>query len=65
MAAKKKTETIEVRQVKSLIGSTDKQRQVVKGLGLRRIGHVVERPDDPGTRGMVAKVAHLVEVIGE
>jgi ribosomal protein L30 len=31
-------------------------------MGLRRIGHSVELPDTPATRGMILKVRHLVEV---
>ncbi|MGH2859800.1 MAG: 50S ribosomal protein L30 [Solirubrobacteraceae bacterium] len=34
----------------------------LRSLGLRRIGHTVEIVDNPQTRGMVAKVRHLVEV---
>jgi large subunit ribosomal protein L30 len=33
------------------------------GLGLNRIGRVSELPDTPQTRGMIAKVAHLVQVL--
>ncbi len=47
---------------RSRIGSSPRQRQVLRGLGLRRISSSVLRPDDPAIRGMVAKVAHLVEV---
>ena len=47
---------------RSRIGSTPRQREVLRGLGLRRINSSVLRPDDPAIRGMVAKVAHLVEV---
>jgi ribosomal protein L30 len=47
---------------RSQIGSTPRQREVLRGLGLRRINASVLRPDDPAIRGMVAKVAHLVEV---
>jgi large subunit ribosomal protein L30 len=34
----------------------------VRGLGLRKINHTVERPDNAATWGMVRKVPHLVEV---
>ncbi len=54
--------TIKIRQVKSVIGTKRTHREVVKGLGLRRIGHQVERPDTPAVRGMVAKVGYLLEV---
>jgi large subunit ribosomal protein L30 len=47
---------------KSGIGFDKKQKLVVQGLGLRRIGHSVELPDTPATRGMILKVRHLVEV---
>ncbi len=47
---------------KSMIGRPAHQRQVLAGLGLRRINQCVARPDTPAIRGMVAKVAHLVDV---
>ena len=47
---------------KSPIGFNRNQGKVVEGLGLRRIGHTVELPDTPATRGMILKVRHLVEV---
>ena len=47
---------------RSTIGVPEKLRRVVRGLGLRRIKQVVERPDTPAIRGMVAKVPHLVRI---
>jgi large subunit ribosomal protein L30 len=47
---------------KSPIGFNKDQARVVEGMGLRRIGHSVELPDTPATRGMILKVRHLVEV---
>ena len=55
--------TIRVRQIKSTIGCTKRQREVLRGLGLRRISSVVERLDCPATRGSVAKIPHLVEIL--
>ncbi len=46
----------------SQIGATPRQRQVLRGLGLRRVDSCVVRPDDPSIRGMVYKVVHMVEV---
>jgi large subunit ribosomal protein L30 len=46
---------------KSLIGAKDKHRATVRGLGLRRLNHTVEREDTPQVRGMVRSVAHLVD----
>lgn len=53
---------LHITQVRSLIGSKQDQRATVRSLGLRRIRHTVTQPDRPEIRGMVAKVAHLVEV---
>lgn len=55
--------TIRVRWVRSGIGFNRSQGEVVRSLGLRRLNHVVERPDTPQVRGLIAKVAHLVEVV--
>jgi len=46
----------------SRIGSTPRQRQVLRGTGLGRVDSSVVRPDDAAIRGMVQKVIHLVEV---
>jgi large subunit ribosomal protein L30 len=55
--------TIKVKMIGSLIGCPDKQRATVRGLGLRRMHHVVERADTPEIRGMVKKVPHLVAIV--
>ncbi len=47
---------------RSRIGSTPRQRGVLRGLGLRRINSSVLRPDNSAIRGMIIKVSHLVEV---
>jgi len=53
-----------VTQVRSGIGFDEKQRQALRGLGLRRIRHTVEVEDTPATRGLILKVRHLVTVDG-
>ena len=58
-----KRATITVRQIGSAMRRRFDQRQNLIGLGLNRIGRVAEVPDTPATRGMIAKVHHLVEVI--
>ena len=62
--AKKKSETLKIRWVRSAIGCPRRMRQTIRGLGLRRLQQVVERPDTPAIRGMIARVHHLVEVEG-
>ena len=51
--------------VKSGICTPKDQKATLRGLGLRRLGQRVVRPDTPATRGMVHKVRHLVEVENE
>lgn len=63
--ASKKKGGLKVKLVKSVIGSTRHQREVVRGLGLRRLHQAVERSDTPEVRGMVAKVSHLVRILEE
>lgn len=62
-SAKTKVETIRIQQVQSPIGRPRAQREALRSLGLRRIRHVVERPDSPAVRGVVAKIPHLVKVV--
>jgi large subunit ribosomal protein L30 len=62
-AAMSEKKTIRIRQVRSAIGTKPDHRETLRGLGLRRIRHEVERVDSPAVRGMVAKVSYLVEVI--
>jgi large subunit ribosomal protein L30 len=54
--------SIKVTQRKSANGSDKRQKDTLRSLGLRRIGHTVEVSDSPQARGMIAKVRHLVEV---
>ncbi len=57
-----KGKKLKIKLVKSVIGYPQKQREVVKGLGLRRLHHEIIRPDTPAIRGMIEKVKHLVEI---
>ena len=53
---------LKITQRKSRNGSDKRQVDTLRSLGLRRIGQTVEIQDSPQIRGMLAKVAHLVEV---
>ncbi len=55
---------ITVKQIGSPIRRKNDQRATLVGLGLNRLGRTRELEDTPSVRGMVAKVAHLVEVVG-
>ena len=51
-----------ITQVKSSNGSSLKQRETLKTLGLGKIGRATERDDHPTVRGLVHAVQHLVKV---
>ncbi len=53
---------LKVKLVRSLVGRPRIQREVVKGLGLRKMSSEVIRKDCPEIRGMINKVSHLVQV---
>ena len=53
---------LKVTLVGSAIGQTERQRQTLRGLGLRGRGKSVSVLDTPATRGMITKVNHLVKV---
>ena len=56
---------LQITQVKSPIRRNHRQRETLIGLGLNRIGRVALVPETPATRGMIAKVEHLVRVLVE
>ena len=52
-----------VRQTGSPIRRRKDQRATLVGLGLNRVGRSSTLEDTPAVRGMIAKVAHMVEVV--
>lgn len=63
--AKKATQTarmLRITLVKSPIGNTQRHKETVRSLGLRKINQVVERPDTPSLRGMLLLINHLVRI---
>lgn len=55
-------ETITVTLRRSLIGTTERQRATVAGLGLKHINQSRTLENSPAVRGMIKRVIHLVEV---
>jgi large subunit ribosomal protein L30 len=55
---------VTVRLVRSMIGRPEKQRLVLRGMGLTKLQKSVQLPDTPQVRGMIDKVKHLVRVEG-
>ncbi len=56
---------IKIKLVKSTICTPQKHKDIVRSLGLQKMNRVVERPDTPSFRGMVAKVPHLLQIVEE
>lgn len=54
---------IKIKLVRSPIGRQERQKKIVRSLGLKKLNQVVERPDTPAFRGMVAKVPHLLAIV--
>ena len=54
--------TLKITQLKSSIGRLKDHKACLRGLGLRRIRHVVEVEDTPSVRGMVNKVSYMIKV---
>jgi large subunit ribosomal protein L30 len=54
--------TVRITYRKSAIGYRQSQKDTIRKLGLRRLNQTVEQEDSPALRGMLGKVAHLVEV---
>ena len=59
----KKANSIKIKLVRSLIGTPEAQRRVVRGLGLTKKDQVVEHFESATIMGMVNKISHLVEVV--
>lgn len=55
--------TFKVKLVRSVIGCTEKQRAMIRGLGLRKMNSERVVPDTPATRGMIFHMQHLLEVV--
>ena len=54
--------TITVKQIRSSAGRLKAHKSCLRGLGLRRINHVVTVEDTPSTRGMINRVHYLISV---
>lgn len=57
-----KTKKLRITQVHSTIDRTEKQKRIVRSLGIRKLYHTVEQNDTPQIRGMVKKIEHLLKV---
>lgn len=53
---------LQIKLIKSLIGSKKDQIATAQALGLKKIGDCTTQPDNAQTNGKVAKIIHLIEV---
>jgi len=61
----KAAKTIKIEQTGSAIRRHHSQRSTLIGLKLNKIGRTAELPDTPEVRGMIARVQHIVRVVGD
>jgi large subunit ribosomal protein L30 len=55
--------TIRIQYYRSFIATPKKHKQIVRSVGLTKLNQIVERPDTPSMRGVVAKLPHLLRII--
>ena len=54
---------IKIQYYRSMIGYSKKQKEIVKSLGITKLNQTVERLDTPSSRGVVAKIPHLLRIV--
>jgi large subunit ribosomal protein L30 len=59
----KETKKIRIQWYRSAIAAPEKHKVIVRSLGLTKLNQIVERPDNESTRGMVAKIPHLLRIV--
>jgi large subunit ribosomal protein L30 len=60
--AKEKQKILLITLVKSPIGYSQRHKDTIRALGLRRMHQTVQHVDSPTLQGMLAKVDHLVHI---
>lgn len=66
MAKKKENKEngkIKIQYYKSMIGYSKKQKAIIRGLGITKLNQIVERPDNPSMRGIIAKIPHMLRIV--
>ena len=54
---------VKIQYYRSSIGYAKKQKEIVKSLGITKLNQTITRPDSAATRGIVAKVPHLLRIV--
>ena len=66
MAKKAENQTggeLKIQYYRSSIGYAQKQKDIVRSLGITKLNQTVTRPDSPATRGIVKKIPHLLRIV--
>lgn len=58
-----KDATVKIEYYKSVIGYSAKQKAMVKSLGFSKLNQIKEKPDNASTRGVVAKIPHILRIV--
>lgn len=53
---------VKLKQIRSIIGASQRQKDTMQALGLRKMNQVVEHESTPQIVGMIRKVNHLITV---
>lgn len=62
MTKKTPAKTLRITQVRSPIGLNKEFRKTLAALGIKRMQHTVEQPNNPAIRGMIHKINFLLSV---
>ena len=54
---------IKIQYYRSTISTPKTHKQMVRSVGLTKLNQIVERPDNGSTRGLVAKLPHLLRIV--
>lgn len=55
--------TVTIQYYRSSIGYSQKQKDIVRSLGITKLNQKVTRPDSAATRGIVNKIPHLLRIV--
>ena len=61
--SKPEKQSIRIQYYRSFIATPKKHKQIVRSVGLTKLNQIVERPDTPSMRGVVAKLPHLLRIV--
>ena len=60
----KEAKKLKIQWYRSTIATPEKHKVIVRSLGFTKLNQIVERPDNESIRGMVAKIPHLLRIVG-